>query len=320
MEIIDSLCVLSGATRRLGFISPRGAAAAIPHQRRIDDVIGLGRCTAEELESLWAHCGAALTALDFDGSYVASDGSRFRVNFFRTLFKRGAVLRPIKTEVPGLETLGVPAELLASWITRPFGLVLVTGPTGAGKSTTLAACLEWLNQNYHRHIVTIEDPIEYLFTPAKCLFTQREVGSDTTHVRGGSAALAAAKPGRDSARRNSRQRLGDHGAAGGGDGPSCAGDAAQLQRARFARAAVAPVRHRRARGRAATALAAAHRHHLPEAGARRARWPRAGGRAFREPGRDAQMDRRREIPRAGRFHGEGRQSRKTSRSCIRWWR
>jgi twitching motility protein PilT len=81
--------------------------------------------------------------------------------------------------VPGIETLGVPANLLASWIVRPSGLVLVTGPTGSGKSTTLAACLEWLNQNYHRHIVTIEDPIEYLFTPAKGLFTQREVGTDT---------------------------------------------------------------------------------------------------------------------------------------------
>jgi pilus retraction protein PilT len=89
------------------------------------------------------------------------------------------VLRPIKTLVPSLDTLGLPMELLASWIVRPSGLVLVTGPTGAGKSTTLAACLEWLNQNYHRHIVTIEDPIEYLFTPEKCLFTQREVSSDT---------------------------------------------------------------------------------------------------------------------------------------------
>jgi twitching motility protein PilT len=58
-------------------------------------------------------------------------------------------------------------------------LVLVTGPTGAGKSTTLASCLDWMNQNQQRHIVTIEDPIEYLFQPAGCLFTQREVGSDT---------------------------------------------------------------------------------------------------------------------------------------------
>ena len=142
--------------------------------------IGSAPVHAAEIESLWTHCGASLDALDFDGSYIASDGNRFRVNLFRTLFKRGAVLRPIKTLVPALESLGVPAELLASWIVRPAGLVLVSGPTGAGKSTTIAACLEWLNQNYHRHIVTIEDPIEYLFTPALCLFTQREVSSDTS--------------------------------------------------------------------------------------------------------------------------------------------
>ena len=179
MEIIDSLCVLT---------SQHGASdlflhAGQPPQLRIDG--GLVTLSAEplppeELESLWAHCGAPMTALDFDGSYVASNGNRFRVNLFRTLFKRGAVFRPIKTAIPGLQTLGVPVQLLASWITRPFGLVLVTGPTGAGKSTTLAACLDWLNQNYHRHIVTIEDPIEFLFSPINCLFTQREVGTDTT--------------------------------------------------------------------------------------------------------------------------------------------
>jgi len=142
--------------------------------------IGSAPVTSEELESLWTQCGAAPDALDFDGSYLSSDGNRFRVNLFRTLFKRGAVLRPIKILVPSLDTLGVPVELLVSWVTRPSGLVLVTGPTGSGKSTTIAACLEWLNQNHPRHIVTIEDPIEYLFTPAKCLFTQREVLTDTS--------------------------------------------------------------------------------------------------------------------------------------------
>ena len=142
-------------------------------------VIGEAPVHAEEIESLWTQCGTTLDVLDYDGSYVATDGTRFRVNLFRTLFKRGAVLRPIKTVVPTLESLGAPTELLASWVTRPYGIVLVTGPTGAGKSTTIAACLEWINQNYARHIVTIEDPIEYLFTPAKCLFTQREVSTDT---------------------------------------------------------------------------------------------------------------------------------------------
>ena len=178
MEFIDNLCCL--AVRQ-------GASdiylhAEQPPQFRIDGqltTIGSALVHAEEVESLFQQCGVALTVLDHDGSYVASNGTRFRVNLFRTLFRYGAVLRPIKTQVPGLVELGLPAELLASWITRPSGLVLVTGPTGSGKSTTIASCLDWLNQNYRRHVVTIEDPIEYLFTPVQCLFTQREVGSDT---------------------------------------------------------------------------------------------------------------------------------------------
>jgi pilus retraction protein PilT len=179
VELIDSLCCQAGQ---------KGASDLYLHADRTPQFRINGELVAAsdgvihggELETLWRQCGAPLDVLDYDGSYIASDGTRFRVNLFQTLFKRGAVFRPIKTVVPGIETLGVPAELLAAWVTRPFGLVLVTGPTGAGKSTTLAACLDWLNQHYRRHIVTIEDPIEYLFTPKNCLFTQREVGSDTT--------------------------------------------------------------------------------------------------------------------------------------------
>jgi twitching motility protein PilT len=178
VELIDSLCCLAA---RQGASDIFLHAEQVP-QFRINgelSTVGTAVVHAEEIESLFHYCGATLTALDYDGSYVATNGTRFRVNLFRSLFRYGAVLRPIKTQVPGIETLGVPANLLASWIVRPNGLVLVTGPTGSGKSTTLAACLDWLNQNYHRHIVTIEDPIEYLFTPAQCLFTQREVGTDT---------------------------------------------------------------------------------------------------------------------------------------------
>jgi pilus retraction protein PilT len=179
VEFIDSLCCLA---------SRHGASDVFLHTEQVPQfrvngelvTIGSELVHTEEMESLWTQCGQALDTLDFDGSYVASDGSRFRVNLFRTLFRRGAVFRPIKTVVPTLESLGMPVELLTAWITRPAGIVLVTGPTGAGKSTTIAGCLEWLNQNYRRHIVTIEDPIEYLFTPANSLFTQREVGSDTT--------------------------------------------------------------------------------------------------------------------------------------------
>lgn len=131
------------------------------------------------LDWLWDRCGAPPGALDFDGSFVAADGRRYRVNFHRALERRGAVLRPIKTVVPPLEELGVPVEVLARWTAHKSGLVLVAGATGTGKSTTVAACLDRLNHEAARHIVTIEDPIEYLFQPDRCLFTQREVGVDT---------------------------------------------------------------------------------------------------------------------------------------------
>jgi len=178
VEFINHLCFLAWQ---------QGASdiflhAEQPPQFRVSGelvTVGSDPVPTEQMEAFWYWCGAEKDALDFDGSFVSADGARFRVNLFRTLFKRGAVLRQIKIQIPALEALGIPAGLVTSWITRPFGLVLVTGPTGGGKSTTLAAGLEWLNQNYHRHVVTIEDPVEYLFTPSQCLFTQREVLSDT---------------------------------------------------------------------------------------------------------------------------------------------
>ncbi len=78
-----------------------------------------------------------------------------------------------------MEELGLPSELLQKWLTRPAGLILITGSTGTGKSTTMASGLEWLNQTASRHIITIEDPVEYLFQENLCRFTQREVGADT---------------------------------------------------------------------------------------------------------------------------------------------
>jgi len=131
VEFIDSLCCLAG---RQGASDIFLHAERAPQFRINGELVTIGSALvhSEELESLWTQCGAALNVLDYDGSYIASDGTRFRVNLFRTLFKHGAVLRPIKTVVPTLDTLGVPVELLASWVTRPAGLVLVTGPTGAG--------------------------------------------------------------------------------------------------------------------------------------------------------------------------------------------
>jgi len=107
------------------------------------------------------------------------DGSgRFRVNVFVQRRGPGAVLRTIPTQIPTLESLNMP-PILQELCTRERGLVLVTGPTGSGKSTTLAAMVDLINRTWDSHILTVEDPIEFVHTSKKCLVNQREVGPHT---------------------------------------------------------------------------------------------------------------------------------------------
>lgn len=103
---------------------------------------------------------------------------RCRVNCFETLTGGAMVLRLITLEVPSIDSLRLPA-VLKDIITKKQGLILVTGPTGSGKSTTIASMIRFLNETAQKHIITIEDPIEYVHTSQKCLITQREVGLHT---------------------------------------------------------------------------------------------------------------------------------------------
>lgn len=133
-----------------------------------------------ELEVLWRRAGFDPGAdLDHDGSLAIDGLGRLRANGYRSLGRLALALRPLKLGVPGFDELGLPGALLSRWMERRSGLILVTGPTGAGKSTTIASCLQWLNANHRRHVVTIEDPIEYLFANDQCYFSQREVRQDT---------------------------------------------------------------------------------------------------------------------------------------------
>lgn len=155
----------------------------VPPRLKINEEImffGDTPVTLAMMVGLWTACGAdATTDLDKDSGLISSTGTRFRVNMHRVLGRLGAVLRRIRTDIPPLESLGAPDWLLQRWALKPYGIIFVTGPTGTGKSTTLAALLQWLNRTVARHIVTIEDPVEYLFPNENCLFTQREVGRDT---------------------------------------------------------------------------------------------------------------------------------------------
>lgn len=134
------------------------------------------KCMAD----FWKKCHAdPETTQEKDTSHIISGGRRLRVNLYKSLGLLSAVLRPIKDVIPSMEELGAPQELMSNWVSRQSGLILITGPTGSGKSTTLASSLQWVNENQARHIVTIEDPIEYVFSNKLSYFSQRELHSDT---------------------------------------------------------------------------------------------------------------------------------------------
>jgi twitching motility protein PilT len=119
---------------------------------------------------------------DFAIEFV--DGIRFRVAVFKQRGNIGIVMRRIPKEFLSFEQLGMP-EAIKRLITRPRGLLLVTGPTGSGKTTSLASMTDFLNTNYDRHIITLEDPIEYYHEHKKCLVNQREIGVDVGDFKEG---------------------------------------------------------------------------------------------------------------------------------------
>jgi twitching motility protein PilT len=125
---------------------------------------------------------------ELDCSYGVEAIGRFRINVYRERGHYAAALRTITTDIPSFDDLGLP-EVVKEMAEKPRGLVLVTGPTGSGKSTTLAAMIDYINTNRVEHILTIEDPIEFLHYSKRSVIHQRELGHDT---RSFSNALRAA--------------------------------------------------------------------------------------------------------------------------------
>ncbi|AKF25460.1 twitching motility protein pilT [Sulfurovum lithotrophicum] len=146
--------------------------------------VNLPKLTGEDIEEM---CYSMITEkqkqhfeehdeLDF-ALYLPGIG-RFRANYYRTLGNVAAAFRVIPIEIPSLDDLGTPL-IFKKLIKREKGLILVTGPTGSGKSTTLAALLNEINLNEQKHIITVEDPVEFIHTNKKCVFSHRGVGEDT---------------------------------------------------------------------------------------------------------------------------------------------
>jgi len=158
-----------------------------PPQLRIE-----GRMVKVKMEPLMSQdtkdlCYSVLTdsqkaelekSLELDFSFGVKDVARFRGNIFYQKGSVGGVFRRIPIQIPAFDSLGLPS-ILKEILKRPNGLVLVTGPTGSGKSTTLAAMLDVLNVTEPAHIITIEDPVEFIHQHKQCIVNQREVGSDT---------------------------------------------------------------------------------------------------------------------------------------------
>ncbi|MCB9550663.1 MAG: PilT/PilU family type 4a pilus ATPase [Myxococcales bacterium] len=170
-----------------------------PRVRKVGEYREVDGITIDErriLDALGEHLTPARRQrLDDEGSLdlaieLAGEGGRhrFRANIFRTMTGLAAAFRPVWDQVPDLDALRLPAAV-AELIEFPYGLVLVAGPTGAGKSTTLCALVERINRTRRRHVITLEDPIEYLFRDRMSVIHQREIG---VHVESFPAGLRAA--------------------------------------------------------------------------------------------------------------------------------
>lgn len=130
---------------------------------------------------------------ELDFSYGIPGVSRFRVNVFKQRSCISLAIRIIPTRIPTIDELKLP-EVLKQVAAKPQGLVLVTGPTGSGKSTTLAAMIDYMNKTMRKHIITLEDPIEYLHKHGGCIIDQREVGFDTNSFANGLRAALRQDP------------------------------------------------------------------------------------------------------------------------------
>jgi twitching motility protein PilT len=186
---VDDLDVISALRQmaKLGASDLHLTAGAPPMVRLDGKLTPLGEFERLNPESLQRSLYALITQaqrekfeenLELDFSHAIPGESRFRVNLYKQRDAVGGVFRLIPFEIKPLESLGIPT-VVEKFAQLPRGLVLVTGPTGSGKSTTLASLVDLANRSRAAHIVTVEDPIEFLHRHKKALVNQREVGSDT---------------------------------------------------------------------------------------------------------------------------------------------
>lgn len=173
-------------------------AYGVPPKARMDgalqDLEGFAPLTDQDCETMAQELlGAPMPALGERDLSLEVAGRRIRVNLFRQSGHVSAALRILADKIPELDALGLPPAV-QNFPSLQRGIVLVTGETGSGKSTTLAAILRRINETRRDHIITLEDPIEYIHTPVQCLINQREIGRDTESYAEGLRAILREDP------------------------------------------------------------------------------------------------------------------------------
>ncbi len=149
----------------------------------------------DDMERFLGKCGYdGSPTKEADLAWENGAGQRFRVNVFDSLGTRCAVLRPLREVTQSMMALGLPVGRLQGWLSRNHGMILFTGATGSGKSTSLASCLSWVSKRFKKHIITVEDPVEYLLKSEQSLVSQRQIGTDTASFHDGLRAALRQSP------------------------------------------------------------------------------------------------------------------------------
>ena len=180
-----------------------------------DDVLAISSFLAQRDLTNWSK-GA------IDGA-ITEAGGRFRFNIFRKQHETAVAIRRLEERIRSLDELGLP-DSLYDLADLKDGLVIVAGPTGSGKSTTLATLIDRINRHHHAHIITIEDPIEYIHPPQNSLVNQRQIGVDSDSFNDALVASLRQDPRRDSGGRNQRARNDSYRDHGSRDGAPCVRD------------------------------------------------------------------------------------------------
>jgi len=144
----------------------------LPHISPLDVQEAFEQITTENQQAVFHQ------ELELDFAYSIPNLARFRVNVMQQRGTMSIAFRRVPIEIPSVDKLGLP-QLCKKLVLKPRGLILVTGPTGSGKSTTLAAMINYLNEHERKNVITIENPIEYLYKNQKCIMAQRDLGDDT---------------------------------------------------------------------------------------------------------------------------------------------